>query len=107
MAGAAPVAHKLCHLLVDRRRALPVAEVLGGEIDSKSEKRANAFAAEMLLPQAQALAALRVTVGRLDAVLQTLQQSHGVSKMLAAYQLYNAPGSLPSEDERIALRNYF
>lgn len=101
------LAHELCHLLVDRRRALPVAEVLGGEMDSESEKRANAFAAEVLLPQAQALAVLRTTAGRLDSVLQALQQSHGVSKMLAAYQLYNAPGSLLSEDERVALRNYF
>lgn len=42
------LAHEICHLLIDRTRALPVAEVLGGEVDDESEKRANAFAAELL-----------------------------------------------------------
>jgi len=99
------LAHELCHLLVDRTRALPVAEVLGGEVDSESEKRANAFAAEALLPQVHAIEVLRNAPSLREAV-ETLARTHQVSRQLVAYQLHNAPGVELSEDEQVALRNY-
>ncbi|MCQ4327655.1 hypothetical protein CXK94_05945 [Stutzerimonas stutzeri] len=99
------LAHELCHLLVDRTRALPVAEVLGGEVDSESEKRANAFAAEALLPQAHAIEVLRNAPSLREAV-ETLARTHQVSRQLVAYQLHNASGVELSEDEQVALRNY-
>lgn len=99
------LAHEVCHLLIDRTQALPVTEVLGGEVDSESEKRANAFAAELLLPQAHATQVLR-QAGDVKAAIETLSQTHRVSRQLAAYQLLNAPESGLSEDEKTILRNY-
>ncbi|WP_313089512.1 ImmA/IrrE family metallo-endopeptidase [Pseudomonas sp.] len=99
------LAHEICHLLIDRTRALPVAEVLGGEVDSEGEKRANAFAAELLLPQAHATQVLR-HASNVQATVEALSQSHLVSRQLIAYQLLNASGAALSEDEKINLRNY-
>lgn len=99
------LAHELCHLLIDRTRALPVAEVLGGEVDSESEKRANAFAAELLVPQAHAIQMLRQAPD-LKSAVAALTQSHRVSRQLVAYQLLNAPGGGLSEEEKVILRNY-
>lgn len=98
------LAHELAHLLVDRERALPVAEVLGGEVDLEAEKRANAFAAEWLLPRAWAARVLRQSRG-IDQAIETLSRSHAVSAQLAARQMLNAQ-TLLSEDERIRLRQY-
>ncbi|PMR73058.1 ImmA/IrrE family metallo-endopeptidase [Billgrantia endophytica] len=98
------LAHEICHLLIDRNRALPVAEVLGGEVDSESEKRANAFAAELLLPQAHATSIYRTSPNLSEAV-EKLAGTHQVSRQLVAYQLYNATDVMP-EDDRIALRNF-
>ena len=50
----ATLAHELCHLLLDRTGALPLAEVLGGRVDSSVEARARAFAAELLVPRSAA-----------------------------------------------------
>lgn len=74
-------------------------------MDSESEKRANAFAAELLLPQAYATQVLR-QAGNVKVTMETLTQSHRVSRQLAAYQLLNAPESGLSEDEKTILRNY-
>lgn len=98
------LAHELAHLLVDRERALPVAEVLGGEVDLEAEKRANAFAAEWLLPRAWAAQVLRQSTG-IDQAIETLSRSHAVSAQMAARQMLNAQTAL-SEDERIQLRRY-
>lgn len=99
------LAHEVCHLLVDRTRALPVAEVLGGEVDNESEKRANAFAAELLLPQSYATQVLRQETN-VKAAVEKLILTHTVSRQLAAYQLLNAQSSGLSEDDKIILRNY-
>jgi len=48
------LAHEICHLLVDINGALPAAEVFGGNIPYVIEQRANAFAAEFLLPRSAA-----------------------------------------------------
>lgn len=45
------LAHEICHLLVDIKGALPAAEIFGGNIPYILERRANAFAAEFLLPR--------------------------------------------------------
>lgn len=45
------LAHEICHLLADIDGALPVAEVFGGDVPYVIERRANAFAAELLLPR--------------------------------------------------------
>src|SRR5262249_22548163 len=45
------LAHEIAHLLVDRSDALPFAEVLGGRVPREIEQRANAFAAEFLMPE--------------------------------------------------------
>lgn len=88
------LAHEFCHLLVDRRNALPAAEVLGGCVDLYVERRANAFAAELLLP--------RESVERerekektekprsLRELLSVLCQDFGVSKMVACAQISNS-----------------
>lgn len=99
------LAHELCHLLVDRERAFPVAEVLGGDVDTESEKRANAFAAEVLLPQEYAAAIWRNTTAPHQVVRQ-LADSHGVSFALAAHQLLNAQGVNMTEEERVIVRAF-
>lgn len=99
------LAHEICHLLIDRTRALPVAEVLGGEVDDESEKRANAFAAELLLPQAHATHVLRA-LESLRSALEQLARTHQVSRQLVAYQLHNAADVVFTEDERVVLRSY-
>ncbi|WP_295436561.1 ImmA/IrrE family metallo-endopeptidase [uncultured Thiodictyon sp.] len=96
------LAHEICHLLVDRERALPVAEVLGGEVDVECEQRANAFAAEMLLPQAWA-ARVWATAASPDTALAALRDSHGVSRQLAAQHLLNTPALSLTEDDRVLL----
>jgi len=42
------------HLLVDRKGFLPLVEVFGGYAPKGAERRANAFAAELLLPRSVA-----------------------------------------------------
>ena len=100
----ASLAHELCHLLVDRQHALPIAEVLGGEVDNEAEKRANAFAAEFLMPQSWATQCLQQS-RQVSLVVQALSHSHAVSPQLIARQLLNALD--PVEDDRhIQLRQY-
>jgi len=86
----ATLAHEICHLLVDRERALPMAEVLGGASPSRPERRANAFAAELLLPQS---AAARVVQSEdsIRAALDRLCTDFGVGQQLAAWQILNGP----------------
>lgn len=45
------LAHEFGHLILDRLEGLPFCEVLGGAVDSFMERRAFAFAAELLLPR--------------------------------------------------------
>ena len=64
----ATLAHELCHLLLDRERRLPVADVQGRSVrpsHARLERRANAFAAEFLLPPLSAAAVLRRSVAAL------------------------------------------
>ncbi|OGQ23686.1 MAG: hypothetical protein A2138_00920 [Deltaproteobacteria bacterium RBG_16_71_12] len=81
----ATAAHELCHLLVDRRRALPLAEVLGGRAPELVEKRANAFAAELLIPGQVAFEAVSGTAD-VARVVKSLRAQYGVSAEIVAWQ---------------------
>lgn len=84
----ATLAHEVCHLLIDRGRSLPVVEVLGGRAPLRVEQRANAFAAEFLLPRAWAIAEYRGAADASDA-LDRICTRYRVTKMLAARQILN------------------
>lgn len=81
----ATLAHELCHLIVDRARTLPVAEVLGGRCSVFVEQRANAFAAELLLPREIAGAALGSAADPV-AEVNRLKGVYGVSAEIVAWQ---------------------
>lgn len=90
----ATLAHELCHLLFDRNKALPMAEVLGGRVPYRPERRANAFAAELLFPRLRArqIYARKKT---LDAALFAASEAFDVSRSLAAGQFLNADRGIP------------
>jgi Zn-dependent peptidase ImmA (M78 family) len=81
----ATLAHELCHLLVDRHRSLPVAEVLGGRCPVLAEQRANAFAAEMLIP-AEAAGRAMTEKGDPEQLVGNLRDIYGVSSEIIAWQ---------------------
>ncbi|MFZ3140233.1 ImmA/IrrE family metallo-endopeptidase [Polaromonas sp.] len=83
------LAHEFCHLLVDRKNALPAAEVLGGAVDQYVERRANAFAAELLLPRESVEQEAKAGNLRLSDLL-LMRQKFGVSKTVACAQIYNS-----------------
>jgi len=88
----ATIAHEICHLLVDRGRQLPLAEVLGGRAPEAVEQRARAFAAELLLPQRVIYESFLQTdrsVHEVSGLLQKCGRDFRVSKLIAAYQLKN------------------
>jgi len=101
-------AHEICHLLVDTEGALPAVEVLGGRVAPDLEQRANAFAAEFLLPLGAAgraaeaeLAYVRTTDARRQAIenaIQGLNEEYAVSFETAAWQIKNS-GRLSEADE--------
>ncbi|WP_372609840.1 ImmA/IrrE family metallo-endopeptidase [Halomonas sp.] len=83
------LAHEICHLLMDRDSALPVAEVLNGNTPERLEKRARAFAAELLLPRS--VAANKVKTGEdLKEVIDDLSQTYQVSLELVSWQIINS-----------------
>lgn len=90
-ARRATLAHELCHLLLDRDGSLPMAEVLGGNAPVVPEQRANAFAAELLLPREKALATV-AGASSLEDALHALMRDYDVSGQLAANQARNAVG---------------
>jgi hypothetical protein len=94
-ARRATAAHEICHLLVDRLGALPLAEVVDGNIPRAVEQRANAFAAELLLPRSVAANAAR-EAAKADELLRLLAGEYGVSRELAARQVDNSNQLLSS-----------
>lgn len=84
------LAHEFCHLLVDRKNALTAVEVLGGSVDLYIERRANAFAAELLLPRASIEWARSRSESGLRDLQQFLCQEFSVSKLVAFAQIYNS-----------------
>ena len=85
----ATIAHELAHVLVDRHTSLPAAEVFGGRAPPLVEKRANAFAAEFLLPRHRASRHLETYNYSLKAVTD-LMDVYDVSRELAAWQVFRS-----------------
>jgi IrrE N-terminal-like domain len=97
------LAHEICHLLVDRENALPVAEVLGGQVARRAEQRANAFAAELLLPRSVAASVCREHSSLLEAA-EYLNTHFMVSREVVTHQILNSEtGMSLSQAERRAL----
>ncbi len=93
MGRRATLCHELCHLLFDREGALPFAEALGPFAPEIPEKRARAFAAELILPQQEALT--REIEGHpasreeWQELVDNLGHEFGASQEIAAWQLVN------------------
>ena len=83
------LAHEICHLLIDRQASLPLVEVLGGNVPRFAEKRANAFAAELLLPRAATEQQIYQS-NDLATAIQYLEHHYQVSKELIRHQIFNS-----------------
>lgn len=83
------LAHELCHLLVDREGALPLADVINGNAPRWVEQRADAFAAELLLPRHLATAEFSSNTD-IDTYVGQLTNQYGVSRELTAWQIRNS-----------------
>jgi Zn-dependent peptidase ImmA (M78 family) len=83
------LAHELCHMLFDARdHAMGQLDRRESPAGSLLEKRANAFAAELLLPQEVVLA--RASSGRLSrAAMLDLAQKYRVSRLVVQHQAEN------------------
>jgi len=83
------LAHEICHLLLDRSAALPVAEVLGGRAPGYAEKRANVFAAEFMAPAEFVGARFqeRDAVDDPEKAMRSLVGRYRVSRELIAWQV--------------------
>jgi Zn-dependent peptidase ImmA (M78 family) len=84
----ATLAHEIGHLLMDRNAGLPVGEVLGGRVPQEIEQRAKSFAAELLIPRAEAYRRV-IDAGSLVEELASLSEQYGVSLEVIAWQARN------------------
>ena len=84
------LAHELAHLLLDRDNGLPFCEVLGGAVDGFMERRAYAFAAELLLPRSVVEARHAQFRGTFRELVFDLKQEFGVSKSVVCAQICNS-----------------
>ena len=82
-------AHELAHVLFDRDGSLPAAEVLGGNGPRYPEQRANAFAAEFLLPKSIVVQEIRDAEDQFR-VIKRLRVRYDVSQEVAAWQILNS-----------------
>jgi|APAra7269096714_1048519.scaffolds.fasta_scaffold00985_13 Zn-dependent peptidase ImmA (M78 family) len=94
-ADAAPrtrmtLAHELGHLVMDRTGGLPFCEVLGGAVDDFMERRAFAFAAELLIPRTLVEHEWANWRRSFSEFMTLLTQDFGVSKSVASAQVYNS-----------------
>jgi Zn-dependent peptidase ImmA (M78 family) len=92
------LAHEIAHLLLDRHDALPLAEVLGGNVPKLVEQRARAFAAELLLPRAIAGTEL-ARASNPGAAVAELAARYRVSQEVIAWQAHNSEHLLPRHVE--------
>ncbi len=86
----ATAAHELCHLLLDRSGALPIADALRGQENTPIEARARAFAAELLLPRQAAAEEHNSSPDDPRDVVEKLMDRFGVSRELAAWNIRNS-----------------
>jgi len=100
----ATLAHELAHLVLDRNGALPLAEVIGGNAAPGIEARANAFAAELLVPREAVLDA-HIALQDVPALHRSLQRRFDASAEVVAWQIRNAGLSLDSQ-ARLYLRRF-
>ncbi len=82
--------HELCHLLVDRGHAMDLVDVLGGGMPGFIERRANAFAAELLLPQELASMEFRNSTEECSVLLLRLRDKYRIPRKTAASQIFNS-----------------
>lgn len=83
------LAHELCHLLFDRRHAVPLAVISGPWAPPQIERRANAFAAELLLPLAGIRERLGAAMEATDAQLQQLMSDYQIGMKTCLWHLHN------------------
>jgi Zn-dependent peptidase ImmA (M78 family) len=95
----ATLAHEICHLLLDRKGSLPFADAIGGNTPEWVEKRARAFAAELLLPREVISKIVMMHLLVLDesshadaveAAIANASAHYDVSAGLIINQLYNS-----------------
>ncbi|HEU6437770.1 MAG TPA: ImmA/IrrE family metallo-endopeptidase [Nitratidesulfovibrio sp.] len=94
------LAHEICHLIMDRSKALPAGDVMGGTVLQFFEKRANAFAAECILPRHVAVTRLRRWRGTLAGYVSHMSQHYQASRKLTAWQIINSHRQLNDEELR-------
>ncbi len=85
-------AHELCHIVLDFRRTLAAVDILYSRMPVIAEQRANAFAAEFMLPAQTAVrlwrqSALQQTRDGLSSFLGRLSDRFDVSRVVAGWQL--------------------
>ena len=106
----ATIAHELCHLLLDRRQEMPVSDVCGSGVRTGIgfvERRANAFAAELLLPRRVAVRRLAELSGVFETV-ERLRRQFGVGITLALHQMDNHPEdvSAPTPEQKAVITSW-
>lgn len=85
------LAHELCHFLVDRTNALPMAEVLGGNTPNALEQRANAFSAEFIVPREAVAREVMDYEHEVDeSFIHDVSRKYGASFQIVAHQLSNS-----------------
>ncbi len=82
--------HELCHLLIDRGNALDLVDVLGGGMPGFIERRANAFAAELLLPKELAAMEFRNSNEDCSELLLRLRDKYRIPRKTVASQIFNS-----------------
>jgi Zn-dependent peptidase ImmA (M78 family) len=100
------LAHEICHLLVDRAGSLPLAEALGGDVPEIPEQRANAFAAELLLPRDRAQKIWSESQS-IDGALAEVSARYHVSYEVAAWQILKSSSEIPVQDKNILLKHTY
>lgn len=92
------LAHELCHLLLDRPPERTLGHVSGAWSIARLERRANAFAAELLLPQGALMAARDR-----GADYAEIMDTYGVGVTTATWQARNRLGEdLPGAHQPVA-----
>jgi Zn-dependent peptidase ImmA (M78 family) len=104
------LSHEICHLLVDRAGALPVAEVLDRRASSTpraAEHRADIFACHFLLPLEAAADEYRRS-DSLQSCISRLTHHFGVTESLAKFQLWwrGYDGNLLRPDDYQELKRF-
>jgi Zn-dependent peptidase ImmA (M78 family) len=84
------LSHEICHLLIDRSGALPLAEVMEGRIRPVVEQRARAFGAELLLPT-ELVERNYVHTSNIPELVNFLSATFGASYEICAWQIRNCP----------------